>query len=350
MLVYLILDQLVDTFFPCLEQFDNDIDELEDAILVRPTEEQLGKLFDMKRSLIGVRRVVTPQRDMFAGVSAGITQIPGVTEQGERYMRDLYDHLIRISDLVDSYRDLLSGVMDTHLSTVSNRLNQVMKQLTIIATVFLPLSFLTGFFGQNFAWLVNAIRGTWTFVVFGLGLEVLAAAGAGLPVPQARLAGRLDPMNHGGIRRRHVRHPSLAFSVRHRPRRGRAESTAPNDRDERSEPRLRNDPTDSTEQADPAEPSERTDPAEPMERIEPVDPTDRMEPTDPTDHGERALSDRPEPSAGLATPFMPPTPCARRCQPGRPRTRARRRWSGPGRWPGPGPGPAARRTGATRCR
>ena len=172
-LVYLILDQLVDTFFPCLEQFDNDIDELEDAILVRPTEEQLGKLFDMKRSLIAVRRVVTPQRDMFAGVSAGITEIPGVNDQGERYMRDLYDHLIRISDLVDSYRDLLSGVMDTHLSTVSNRLNQVMKQLTIIATVFLPLSFLTGFFGQNFAWLVNAIRGTGAFVIFGIGVELL---------------------------------------------------------------------------------------------------------------------------------------------------------------------------------
>ena len=74
-------------------------------------------------------------------------------------MRDIYDHLIRISDLVDGYRDLLSGVMDTHLSTVSNRLNVVMKQLTIIATVFLPLSFLTGFFGQNFAWLVAHITG-----------------------------------------------------------------------------------------------------------------------------------------------------------------------------------------------
>jgi Mg2+ and Co2+ transporter CorA len=75
------------------------------------------------------------------------------------YFRDLYDHLIRISDLVDSYRDLMSGVLDTHLSTVSNRLNVVMKQLTIIATIFLPLSVLTGFFGQNFAWMVTRITG-----------------------------------------------------------------------------------------------------------------------------------------------------------------------------------------------
>ncbi len=78
--------------------------------------------------------------------------IPGMTDQGSAYFRNLYDHLIRISDMVDSYRDLISGAMDTHLSMVSNRLNVVMKQLAIIATIFLPLGFLTGFFGQNFAW------------------------------------------------------------------------------------------------------------------------------------------------------------------------------------------------------
>ncbi len=92
-------------------------------------------------------------------------------------MRDIYDHLIHISDSVDEYRDLLSGVMDTHLSTVSNRLNVVMKQLTIIATVFLPLSFLTGFFGQNFSWLVAHIVGGWSFIIFALGLEIVSALG-----------------------------------------------------------------------------------------------------------------------------------------------------------------------------
>ena len=176
-LIYLIIDQLVDTFFPMLNDFDNRIDELEDAILEAPTEAQLGTLFTMKRSLIAVRKVVTPERDMFASISSGVTVLPGVTDEGLRYLRDIYDHLIRISDLVDGYRDLLSGVMDTHLSTVSNRLNVVMKQLTIIATVFLPLSFLTGFFGQNFAWLVNHITGVWPFFVFGIGVEVLAAGG-----------------------------------------------------------------------------------------------------------------------------------------------------------------------------
>ena len=175
-LIYLIIDQLVDSFFPLLNGFDTQIDELEDAILVKPTDAQLGTLFAMKRSLITVRKVVTPQRDMFASISSGVTELPGVTDDGLRYMRDIYDHLIRISDLVDGYRDLLSGVMDTHLSTVSNRLNVVMKQLTIIATIFLPLSFLTGFFGQNFAWLVQRITSFVPFAIFGLGLEVLSAA------------------------------------------------------------------------------------------------------------------------------------------------------------------------------
>ena len=94
----------------------------------------------MKRLLVGMRKAVTPQRDTFARLMGGIAELPGLGEEDERYFRDIYDHLIRISDLIDSYRDLLTGAMDVYLSTVSNRLNSVMKQLTIIATIFLPLS------------------------------------------------------------------------------------------------------------------------------------------------------------------------------------------------------------------
>ncbi|MGO9458351.1 MAG: magnesium transporter CorA family protein [Acidimicrobiales bacterium] len=173
-LVYLIVDALTDSFFPVLSEFDERIDALEDAILVRPTEEQLGEVFAMKRRLMAIRKVVTPPRDMFAGLSAGVTQLPGTSDESARYFRDLYDHLIRISDMVDGYRDLLSGVMDTHISTVSNRLNVVMKQLAIIATIFLPLSYLTGFFGQNFAWLVLHIGGSAVFFGVGVGTEVVA--------------------------------------------------------------------------------------------------------------------------------------------------------------------------------
>ena len=163
--VYLVVGGLVDSFFPVLSKFDDKIDSLEDDILKAPTEAQLGELFQMKRSLMNMRKIVAPERDMIASINTGVTDVPGLTEEGSRYFRDLYDHLIRVADQVDNYRDLLSSVMDTHLSTVSNRLNVVMKQLTIIATIFLPLSFLTGFFGQNFGFLVRNITTTWSFWV-----------------------------------------------------------------------------------------------------------------------------------------------------------------------------------------
>ncbi len=177
LLLHHLLDELVDSFFPVLSSFDDRIDELQDEIIAKPTDGQLSELFSMKRWLIGVRKVVTPQRDLVAALVAGVTELPGMTQEIERYFRDLYDHLIRISDLVDSYRDLLTGSMDAYLSTVSNRLNVVMKQLTVMATIFLPLSFLTGFFGQNFAWMIRQLTSLSAFLWVGLGVEAAAVAG-----------------------------------------------------------------------------------------------------------------------------------------------------------------------------
>ena len=175
MVLYRVVDMLVDGYFPVLAAFDDQIDDLEDEILQAPTDEQLGRLFDMKRALIVLRKVVTPERDVFATLVSSADVIPGMTPDYERYFRDVYDHLIRVSDLVDSYRDLLSGALDTHLSTVSNRLNVVMKQLTIIATVFLPLSFLTGFFGQNFGWMIGRITSLSAFWFVGVGSQIVVA-------------------------------------------------------------------------------------------------------------------------------------------------------------------------------
>jgi magnesium transporter len=175
--LYRLLDALVDSMFPFLTAFDDRIDELQDQIFAKPTNDQLATMFALKRQLVDMRKVVTPQRDMVNAMLSSVIPIPGMTTESERYVRDLYDHLIRISDMVDSYRDLLSGSLDAYMSVVSNRLNDVMKQLTIIATVFLPLSFLTGFFGQNFAWLVNRLGSLGAFLGLGLGTEVLAVAG-----------------------------------------------------------------------------------------------------------------------------------------------------------------------------
>ena len=176
LLLYRIVDALVDSFFPILAEFDDRIDVLENGIFVRADDRQLQEIFRMKRLLVGMRKAVTPQRDMFARVAGGVASLPGLSEGDERYFRDVYDHLIRISELIDSYRDLLTGTMDVYLSTVSNRLNSVMKQLAVIATIFLPLTWVTGFFGQNFGWMVRHI-GSWeTFVLLGLGTELIAVA------------------------------------------------------------------------------------------------------------------------------------------------------------------------------
>ena len=173
-LLYRVFDALTDSFFPLLAKLDDEIDELEAMILAGPNDAQLQRLFAIKRMLVAMRKVVTPQRDLFARSVDQIAELPGLMLDERDYFRDVYDHLIRISDLIDSYRDLLSNSTDLYLSTVSNRQNEVMKQLAIVGTIFLPLSFITGFFGMNFAWLINrGIASTWSFFVFGLGSLLL---------------------------------------------------------------------------------------------------------------------------------------------------------------------------------
>jgi magnesium transporter len=177
-LLYRVLDVLTDSFFPLLSDMDDEIDSLESAVLEHPTDAELQRLFALKRQLVAMRKVVTPQRDLFARSIDQIAELPGLQLDERDYFRDIYDHLIRISDLIDSYRDLLSGATDLYLSTISNRQNDVMKQLTVIATVFLPLSFITGFFGQNFAYMVtDLIRTEWSFWVIGVGSMALTCIG-----------------------------------------------------------------------------------------------------------------------------------------------------------------------------
>ncbi len=175
-LLHNIMDSLIDSYFPSLAAFDDRIDELQEMIFSRPSNDQLAELFTMQRWLVSVRKLISPARDAMASLVAGMVTLPGMSAESDPYLRDLYDHLIRISDLIDSYRDLLTNAMDAYLSMVSNNLNEVMKQLAIIATIFLPLSFLTGFFGQNFAWLVGQLGGLPVFLIVGIGTELVAVA------------------------------------------------------------------------------------------------------------------------------------------------------------------------------
>ena len=175
-LLYMVVDTLADSFLPSLSRLDDRIDDLENGVLQKPDDEQLQELFRLKRRLVGWRKVITPERDTFARIVTGVIEVPGMTPDMERYFRDVYDHLIRISDLIDSYRDLLTGAMDVYLSTVSNRLNEVMKRLTIVATIFMPLTWITGFFGMNFGRLVLGITGWPAFVLLGLMTQITAVA------------------------------------------------------------------------------------------------------------------------------------------------------------------------------
>lgn len=174
--VYRILDALADSFFEVLAAIDGRIDEIEDAIVKRADEQQLQQIFHLKRDLVTLRKIVTPQRDLLARAIDDIAMLPGFQDDARNYFRDVYDHMIRVSDLVDSYRDLLTGALDVYLSTVSNRLNTVMERLTVVATIFLPLTFLTGFFGQNFGWMVDHVDTFAAFMVFGVGGVMLAVA------------------------------------------------------------------------------------------------------------------------------------------------------------------------------
>ena len=176
--VYEILDAITSTFPDVLSRVDDDIDQIEEEIIDDASAEHLQRIFSLKRDLIAMRRVITPMRDLFAREAERINDLPGLETDDRLYYRDLHDSLIRTSELVDSYRDLLSGATDMYLSTVANRQGEINKQLTVIATIFLPLTFITGFFGQNFKYLVtDVISSTWSFWVFGLGLLVVSTFG-----------------------------------------------------------------------------------------------------------------------------------------------------------------------------
>jgi magnesium transporter len=164
---------LVDSFFPALEQLDDRIDTLESEIFSNPRPWQLQEIFALKRRLIDLRRVIGPERDMLSQVVGGSFALPGLDDESRRYFRDVEDHVIRLSEMVNTYRDLLTSMVDAYLSTVANRRDQVVKQLTVLATVFLPITFLTGYFGQNFGYMVNDLIGSHRAWVFGTALDVI---------------------------------------------------------------------------------------------------------------------------------------------------------------------------------
>lgn len=145
-----LLDALVDEYLPVVDAMDDTIDELEEIILRRPDSSVLQRIMMVKRNTLRLRRAAVPQRDIMNRLSRG--EYPNlVREQTAIYYRDIYDHLVRVEYLVESLRDLTDGALNTYLSTVSNRLNEVMKMLTAAAAIFLPLTLISGIYGMNFS-------------------------------------------------------------------------------------------------------------------------------------------------------------------------------------------------------
>lgn len=144
----IIIDVITEQFGPIIDYVDTSIDQLEDVMIDNPTKEQLHRLFTLKQMLVSLRRIVTPTATMLNGLIDGRYTV--IEKKFIPYLRDSYDYTWRTHELIDTLRDLLSSSLDTYLSVVSNRLNEVMKRLTIIATIFLPLSFIVGLGGINF--------------------------------------------------------------------------------------------------------------------------------------------------------------------------------------------------------
>ena len=171
--VYAILDRLTDSFAPCLVEIDEEIEQLEDEIVRAPDDKQVGAVLDLRRRVGPMRRVANAERDLFVSVEDVIARLPGLERDAAHNFRDVADHLHRTAEALDSQRDRLAGALQIYSSMSDHNLNRVSERLTLVATVFLPLTFTVGFFGQNFGWLVRHIDSFGDFLVWGVGIGLV---------------------------------------------------------------------------------------------------------------------------------------------------------------------------------
>jgi len=147
-LLYRITDEVVAQYMPVVEEIDDEIDRIEDEIFDNPGPGVLERIFTLKRGALQLRRIVGPQREVLNKLARDDYTV--IDAKARVYFRDVYDHLVRLHDLIESLRDLIGGALDTYLSVINNRMNDIMKTLTVITTLFMPISFVVGFFGMNY--------------------------------------------------------------------------------------------------------------------------------------------------------------------------------------------------------
>jgi len=150
-LVYTLMDAIVDNYFIILEKVGERMEDLEEELVTNPTKETLLEIHELKREMIFLRKSVWPLREVVGSLERGESSLIDVSTVS--YLRDLYDHTIQVVDTIETFRDLISGMLDIYLSSISNRMNEVMKVLTVIATTFIPITFIAGIFGMNFEYM-----------------------------------------------------------------------------------------------------------------------------------------------------------------------------------------------------
>lgn len=170
-ILYRIADNLMAAYMPAVEKIDDVIDQIEGEVFKRPSPQTLERLLLIKRVLVAMRRIIIPQREVLNKLARD--DYPVIDQKDRVFFRDIYDHLVRLHDLNESLRDLASSVLDTYLSVINNRMNEIMKTLTVITVLFMPLTFLTGYFGMNFFEPLGKLRAWTTDPVFYLTLATI---------------------------------------------------------------------------------------------------------------------------------------------------------------------------------
>jgi magnesium transporter len=172
-LAYALIDAIVDQYFVVLEKLGEQISDLEEEMLRDPRQETVTAIHRLKRTMILLRKSVWPLREVIGSLQRGESEL--IRKETDVFLRDVYDHTIQEMDTIESYRDMLSGLLDVYLSSISNRMNAVMKVLTIIATIFIPLTFIAGLYGMNFEFMPE-LHWRWGYPVVLLLMALVASA------------------------------------------------------------------------------------------------------------------------------------------------------------------------------
>jgi magnesium transporter len=172
-LAYALIDSIVDSYFPMLEKLGDKIESIEEELISEPVPETLQTIHNLKRDLIFLRKSVWPLREVVNGLQREESEL--VKKDTHVYLRDVYDHTIQVIDTIEAHRDMVSGMLDIYLSSLSNEMNEVMKVLTIIATIFIPMTFVAGIYGMNFEHMPEL---RWRYGYFAVWLVILSVMGS----------------------------------------------------------------------------------------------------------------------------------------------------------------------------